>query len=72
DIRTAYPDFTVYQDRAEKIYWERPDVEGIVKCFIGSILEDKEPPITGEDAKKNLEIVLAAYKSSRTGRVVKL
>jgi len=72
DIRTAYPDFTVYQDRAEKIYWERPDVEGIVKCFVCSILEDKEPPITGEDAKKNLEIVLAAYESSRTGRVVKL
>ncbi len=70
DIRTAYPDFTVYQDRAEKIYWERPDVEGIVRSFAESIIEDKEPPITGEDAKKNLEIVLAAYESSRKGKIV--
>ncbi|KPU62793.1 dehydrogenase [Thermococcus sp. EP1] len=72
DIRTAYPDFTVYQDRAEKIYWERADVNTIVDSFLESIIKDKEPPITGEMAKKNLEIVLAAYESSRTGKTIKL
>lgn len=72
DIRTAYPDFTVYQDRAEKIYWERADVNTIVDSFLESIIKDKEPPITGEMAKKNLEIVLAAYESSKTGKTIKL
>lgn len=72
DIRTAYPDFTVYQDRAEKIYWERADVSSIVESFLESIIEDKDPPITGELAKKNLEIILAAYESSKTGKTIKL
>ncbi|ACS90734.1 Gfo/Idh/MocA family protein [Thermococcus sibiricus] len=72
DIRTAYPDFTVYQDKAEKIYWERADVSGIVNSFLNSIIEDKDPPITGEMAKKNLKIILAAYESSKTGKIIKL
>jgi predicted dehydrogenase len=72
DIRTAYPDFSVYQDRAEKIYWERADVSSIVESFLESIIEDKDPPITGELAKKNLEIILAAYESSKTGKTIKL
>ena len=72
DIRTAYPDFTVYQDKAEKIYWERTDVENIVNLFIQSIIQNKDPPITGEDAKKNLAIVLAAYKSSKTRKCIYL
>ncbi|WP_258083867.1 Gfo/Idh/MocA family protein [Thermococcus thermotolerans] len=72
DVRTAYPDFTVYQDRAEKIYWDRPDVRGIVNSFTEAVLKGREIPITGEDAKKNLAIILAAYESSRKGRTVKL
>ncbi|ASJ15594.1 dehydrogenase [Thermococcus chitonophagus] len=72
DIRTAYPDFTVYQERTEKIYWERPDVEGIINAFIDAIQQDKEPPITGEDALKNLAVVLAAYESTKTGKAVKI
>ncbi|NJE05007.1 Gfo/Idh/MocA family oxidoreductase [Thermococcus sp. M36] len=71
DVRTAYPDFTVYQERAEKIYWDRPDVRGIVEAFVEAVLGDSEVPITGEDAKKNLAIILAAYRSSREGRAVK-
>ncbi len=72
DVRTAYPDFTVYQERAEKIYWDRPDVRGIVESFIRAVLKDEEVPITGEDAKKNLAIILAAYESSKEGRAVRL
>ncbi|AEH25064.1 Gfo/Idh/MocA family protein [Pyrococcus yayanosii] len=72
DVRTAYPDFTVYQDKTEKIYWERPDVSGIVESFVDAIIRDEKPPITGEDALKNLAVVLAAYESSRTGRAVKV
>ncbi len=72
DVRTAYPDFTVYQERAEKVYWDRPDVRGIVESFARAVLRDEEVPISGELAKKNLAIVLAAYESSRKGKPVKL
>ncbi|WP_456394911.1 Gfo/Idh/MocA family protein [Thermococcus sp.] len=72
DVRTAYPDFTVYQDRAEKIYWDRPDVRAIVEKFVMAVLKDREVPISGEDARKNLAIILAAYESSTTGKKVSL
>lgn len=72
DVRTAYPDFTVYQDRAEKVYWDRPDIRGIVSAFVMAILKDREVPITGEDAKRNLAIILAAYESSRRKKAVKV
>lgn len=72
DIRTAYPDFTVYQERAEKIYWDRPDVRGIVESFARAILKDEKVPIPGEVAKKNLAVVLAAYESSRKRKAVKV
>ncbi len=72
DVRTAYPDFTVYQDRAEKVYWDRPDVRGIVESFARAVLRDEEVPISGEVAKKNLAIILSAYESSRKKKPVKL
>ncbi|WP_297435876.1 Gfo/Idh/MocA family oxidoreductase [Thermococcus sp.] len=72
DVRTAYPDFTVYQDRAEKIYWDRPDVRGIVNSFTDTVLGNREVPITGEDAKKNLAVILAAYEASRRNISIKL
>jgi len=62
----------VYQDRAEKVYWDRPDVRGIVESFARAVLDDGEVPISGEDAKKNLAIVLAAYIASREKRTLKL
>ena len=40
--------------------------------FARSILDDKEPKITGVDGLKALQIAEAALKSSRTGTVVKL
>ncbi|ASJ10064.1 dehydrogenase [Thermococcus sp. P6] len=72
DVRTAYPDFTVYQERAEKIYWDRPDIRGIVNSFTDAVLKDEEPPVTGEDARRNLAIILSAYESSRLGKAIKL
>jgi Predicted dehydrogenases and related proteins len=38
--------------------------------YVNSIIEDREPAISGEDAIKALEISLAAVKSARTGEVV--
>ncbi|MCD6372945.1 MAG: Gfo/Idh/MocA family oxidoreductase [Thermococcus sp.] len=72
DVRTAYPDFTVYQDRAEKIYWDRPDVRGIVESFSKAVLHDEPVPIDGETGKLNLAVILAAYESSRNKKPVKV
>ena len=46
------------------------------RAQIGDMLEaiatDRDPAITGEEARKPLEIILAIYESSRTGREVSL
>jgi myo-inositol 2-dehydrogenase/D-chiro-inositol 1-dehydrogenase len=40
--------------------------------FIKCIREDREPVVTGEDGRAVLEIMMAAYRSARTGCKVKL
>jgi len=40
--------------------------------FLQAIADDREPLITGEEARKPLEIILAVYESARTGREVAL
>ena len=40
--------------------------------FADAIRQDHEPPITGEDGKKSLELTLATYLSSDTGKPVDL
>ena len=40
--------------------------------FIDCILQDKEPPVTGEDGKAILQIVAAAYESVKTGRTISI
>jgi len=40
--------------------------------LIASIEGDTSPAITGEDARRPLEIILAIYESARTGREVTL
>lgn len=44
----------------------------LFKDFIDAIEQDCEPPISGEKGKKALEIILAIYKSQKTGRPVDL
>ena len=72
-INGPYHDYWCYDStRAEKQYWWRRDVDGLVDEFVRAILEDREPAITGEDARAALAITLAAYESARTGRVIAL
>jgi predicted dehydrogenase len=40
--------------------------------FVHAILAGREPAVTGAEARKALEIILAIYESSRTGRPVTL
>jgi len=44
----------------------------IVSNFITAILEDKEPFIPGESARKSVDLVLAVYKSSETGEKIEV
>lgn len=43
----------------------------LFKDVVDSIIEDRQPLVSGEEAKKPLEIILAAYKSTATGMPVK-
>lgn len=49
-----------------------PGVKREVRYFIEAITENKEPAIPGEEGRKTIEIVQAAYISAREGREVKL
>ena len=40
--------------------------------FVSAILEDRDPCVTGEDGRRSLVCVLAAYESARTGKPVSL
>jgi len=59
-----HPTFPV--SLAEQIAYQKKKISH----FIETIMEDKEPFVTGYDGRAALEIVLAAYKSARTGKVV--
>ncbi|MBM4040595.1 MAG: Gfo/Idh/MocA family oxidoreductase [Planctomycetes bacterium] len=37
-----------------------------------AIVEDREPMVSGEEARKAVELILAIYKSAKTGKTVKL
>ena len=43
-----------------------------IEDFVRAVSEGKEPPITGEDGRAALEIILAAYKSGEENRSVTL
>jgi predicted dehydrogenase len=66
-------DFKIFTDeRALAQDLGRRDVQANLDEFLKSILEDREPAISGEDGRAALEIVLAAYKSAQTGKEIKL
>jgi predicted dehydrogenase len=46
--------------------------EALFKDFVEALDQDRDPLITGEQGKKALEIILAIYKSQKTGQPVDL
>ena len=40
--------------------------------FVDCVQNNKSPLVTGEDGKKVLEVLFAAYESARTGKKVQL
>lgn len=72
-IDKPYHDFKVYNEAStEAVSWWRTDVSMLVDEFIQSILQEREPSITARDARRALEVTLAAYQSSTTGEEVML
>jgi len=55
-------------EMAETIAYQKKKI----KHFVNAILLGEEPLITGRDGRATVEIVLAAYKSAKTGNIVKL
>jgi predicted dehydrogenase len=53
--------------RSETLAAARNDAVWNLDAFIGAVLRDEEPPITGEDGLRALELVLACYRSSASG-----
>jgi UDP-N-acetylglucosamine 3-dehydrogenase len=44
----------------------------VISAFIDSIIEDKEPPVSGEEGLRSLRVVLSALESGQSGKIVKL
>ncbi|WP_221566013.1 Gfo/Idh/MocA family protein [Alkalihalobacillus sp. TS-13] len=45
---------------------------GLIRDFVDCVKEKRKPSITGYDGLKALEVALAAYKSSKAGKTIKL
>ena len=65
----------VYNDdavRAEWVYWGgNPDL-GLIQDFVAAVDERREPSVTGLDGLRAVEVTVAAYKSAKAGRKVKV
>ncbi|MCS7132565.1 MAG: Gfo/Idh/MocA family oxidoreductase [Aigarchaeota archaeon] len=66
DKKAITETFQSWRDRFREGYLRE------IESFISSIIEDKEPEVTGEDGKKALEACLAAVESLKTGKQVSL
>ena len=66
---------SVYNDdalRAEWAYWGgNPDL-GLVKDFVNAVDERREPSVTGVDGLRAVEVTVAAYKSAKSQRMVRV
>lgn len=52
--------------------WYGHSHRAVIHDFARSLLEDRAPETTGEEARQSLALVLAIYESARTGREVSL
>lgn len=44
----------------------------VINQFVESVLEDKMPPVPGEEGMKSLQVILAALQSSETKQIVRI
>jgi predicted dehydrogenase len=58
--------FTIYEEEWNYGFW------GEFDHFVDCVQNDKEPIVTGRDARAVMEVLFAAYESAREGRKVML
>ncbi|WP_409342189.1 Gfo/Idh/MocA family protein [Paenibacillus sp. MBLB4367] len=51
---------------------EKQTLSGVIDAFVTSIVTQTPPSISGEEGSKSLSVILAAFESQETGKVVKL
>ncbi|MDD9267473.1 Gfo/Idh/MocA family protein [Paenibacillus sp. GCM10023248] len=51
---------------------EKQTVSGVIDEFVASIVNGTKPRISGEEGKRSLEVILAAFESEATGKVITL
>ncbi|SDD99602.1 Predicted dehydrogenase [Bhargavaea beijingensis] len=56
--------------KVENDPWGKPGHQWIIEDMIKSILENREPAITGEEGKNALELVLSLYRSANENRPI--
>jgi UDP-N-acetylglucosamine 3-dehydrogenase len=67
-VATPYQDLRLADDtRSERIAVSRNDAHWNLDAFVGAVLRDEPPPITGEDGLAALELMLACYRSAASG-----
>jgi predicted dehydrogenase len=54
------------------IYWGSDPNLGMLRAFVASVRDAREPPISGIDGLRAVEVVAAAYASASSGASVKL
>ena len=57
---------------ASWVYWGSDPNVGMLRAFVEAVREDGEPPVTGTDGLRAVEVVAAAYASAASGESVKL
>jgi predicted dehydrogenase len=58
--------------KAEWAYWGANADLGLVADFVAAVDARREPPVTGIDGLRAVEVTVAALKSAQTGRMVKV
>jgi predicted dehydrogenase len=51
---------------------EKQTFSGVIDAFVTSIVTQTPPSISGEEGSKSLKVILAAFESQETGKIVKL
>ncbi|WP_219835864.1 Gfo/Idh/MocA family protein [Paenibacillus sp. R14(2021)] len=51
---------------------EKQESSGVIDAFIGSLVTNTPPSISGEEGRKSLAVILAAFESQATGKVISL
>jgi len=59
-------------EKVEISPYVRREFRGVIDDFLRCVMEDGRVPIPGEEARKNLAVILAAYRSATEERPVKI